>query len=294
MRLNTANILTVAQKEFADNLSSSRFRVLLAIIIVILLSYSVTAAKSGFFAFEDAIFVTAFTMGLYLPLLGIALGFDAIIKELVSNSMNILLAHPVFRDSIILGKMAGGFGTLIFVILLSILSSVGIMLVLSGMPVSLVQINQVIVFAVISLIYLSLFFALGVLFSVTCNNPSKSFIFSMMFWVVFVIMFGPISSFIASVATGETVYSENGERTMELYNQLQYLSPLNHYSQVIMGSGMSISGTDQKVSAGIFDPEHTLGQWFKDYWTNVVELTIIPVLLIVASVLAFMKKDVVR
>ena len=47
------------------------------------------------------------SIGVFFPLIGIALGYDGIIKEKNSKSLNILLTQPVFRDNIITGKFLG-------------------------------------------------------------------------------------------------------------------------------------------------------------------------------------------
>ncbi|MFA0823637.1 MAG: ABC transporter permease [Methanomethylovorans sp.] len=294
MKLNTANILTLAQKEFADNVYSTRFRVLLALVIVILLSGSISDVENQSNIFEEGSFITVYTMGTFLPILGLALGYDAIVKEKVSDSLNTLLTHPVFRDNIILGKITGGFLTLALVIILSIISSIGVTLVLTGIPVSMTEINRIIVFSFVSFIYISVFFALGVLFSVVFNNPAKSFITGIVLWAVFILAFGQITALIASVTTGEVLYSENEEHAQIVDQKLQYLSPLNHYFQAVAGISISYDEEDLKTSTGLFDMSHSLGQWLNDYWTNIVLLAIVPFLLIISSLLIFIKQDITR
>lgn len=294
----THNIFTIAQKEFTDNLYGSRFRAMLGVIMLIVLSQSIAIAQitlddSSYF-FQDAVSGIFYIMSLYSPLLGIALGYDVISREKVSFSLNTLLTHPVFRDSIILGKMAGGFITLAFAVILSILCSVGIILAMSGIEITVPELNQIIVFSFITLIYLSVFFALGVLFSTVFSSSGKSFLFSMMCWIIFILMFSSITSFIASMATGDSIYAEDNENSWVVYNDLQYLSPANHYSQLVMGYGLSGDSTDQVTSQGLFDPDHTLGDWMKDYWTNLLELAIMPVFILIGSILVFMKKDIAR
>ena len=69
MKLNTENILTLAQKEFADNVYSTRFRVLLALVIMILLSGSISDVENQSNIFEEGSFITVYTMGTFLPIL---------------------------------------------------------------------------------------------------------------------------------------------------------------------------------------------------------------------------------
>jgi hypothetical protein len=48
------------------------------------------------------------TMVFFGPLLGLALGFDAINKEFSTGTLSILLGQPIFRDSVINGKLIAG------------------------------------------------------------------------------------------------------------------------------------------------------------------------------------------
>lgn len=294
MKLNTANILTLAQKEFADNVYSTRFRVLLALVMIVLLSGSISDVENQSNIFEEGSFITVYTMGTFLPILGLALGYDAIVKEKVSDSLNTLLTHPVFRDNIILGKITGGLLTLALVIILTIIFSIGVTLVLTGIPVSMTEINRIIVFSFVSFIYISVFFALGVLFSVVFNNPAKSFITGIVLWAVFILAFGQITALIASVTTGEVLFSDDEEHLQAVDQKLQYLSPLNHYYQAVAGISISYDEEDLKTSTGLFDMGHSLGQWLNDYWTNIVLLVIAPFLLIISSLLIFIKQDITR
>jgi len=42
------------------------------------------------------------------PILGLALGFDAVNKERVNGTLSIVLGQPIYRDSVINGKFIAG------------------------------------------------------------------------------------------------------------------------------------------------------------------------------------------
>lgn len=298
MKRNIDNVFVIAQKEFADNLYSPRFRVLLSMFTLIIFSFSVQAGKNGFNIFEMGFLDVAQIIGLFLPLVGIALGFDAVVKERKSASLNVLLTHPVFRDNIIAGKITGGLVTLIIVVLLSVMASVGTMLVLTGIQIDLMELSRVLIFAFITFIYLTAFLALGVLISIFSSSSTNSFIYGIVAWISLVIIFGATISVASSIATGESIFKlQNNNEARELNSDLQKFSPIHHYAQAVAGvPGISVGSvnviTERKISSGIFDIKHTIGDWFNDYWTNLVALVTMPILLFIASFVAFLRRDI--
>ena len=136
MKQDVSNVFVIAQKEFADNLWSPRFISLVSIFTLIVFSFSYRAVINGRNIFELGFLDVAQIIAVFLPLLGIALGFDTIVKERKSASLNILLTHPVYRDNIITGKILGAMITLALVVSVAVASSVGTMLIISGVQVS--------------------------------------------------------------------------------------------------------------------------------------------------------------
>lgn len=292
------NVFVIAQKEFADNLWSPRFRVLLLMFTLIIFSFSVQSVKNGFNIFDMGFIDVAQIIGIFLPLAGIALGFDAVVKERKSASLNVLLTHPVFRDNIITGKIAGGLVTLALVVFISVIASVGTMLALSGVQVGLMELSRVFIFTGITFIYLSTFLALGVLISIFSNSSTNSFIYGLVVWINLIIVFGAIISVASSIATGESILDIGNNRDARALNgDLQKLSPIHHYAEAVVGvPGISVGGvnvmTGQKITSGVFDTKHTIGEWFNDYWTNLVALAVMPILLFIAAFTAFLRKDI--
>ncbi|ADI74346.1 conserved hypothetical protein [Methanohalobium evestigatum Z-7303] len=300
MKHNTLNVFVIAQKEIEDNLQSSRFKVLLFIFTLIVFSFSVREGMSGSNIFEQGFLDVAQIMGIFLPIVGIAIGFDAVVKERKSSSLTIFLTHPVFKDNIITGKMVAGLVTLAMVIVISVIFSVGTVLILTGVPVGLMELNRIFLFGIITFVYLSVFLAMGILLSIFSSNQTNSFIYGIVIWIILILMFGTISSATASIATGESIIDmENNQEAAKLNSDMQKLTPIHHYAEAVTGfSGISVGSvnfnSDQKASSGVFDLSHTLGKWFNDYWMNIVTLLVMQFLLFAASFAMFMHKDVNR
>src|SRR3990170_7560010 len=124
-----SGLMAVFRKELADHFSSRRFMILFALICVAGLSATYVAApsirgdvsgdrESGF------VFLKLFTasngmlppfvsfISFLGPLIGLALGFDAINSEQARGTLSRILAQPVYRDSIINGKFLAGIATI--------------------------------------------------------------------------------------------------------------------------------------------------------------------------------------
>jgi ABC-2 type transport system permease protein len=292
------NVFVIAQKEFADNVWSPRFIMLILIFTAIVFSFSYQA---GMYT-EDNIFRRNFifvvqVIAVFLPLIGIALGFDAMIKERESGSLNVLLTHPVFRDNIITGKILGSMITLALVVCVSIATVVGTMLMISGTELSLLMLNRLFIFTVLTYLYLSIFTALGMLTSIISKSATNSLIYGIAVWIGLCVVFGLIIASIASITTGQMPLDlGNNDRFLEFNADLQKLSPTHHYAETVMGvhgfSWGGVSRAGMPTVHGIFDTEHTLKQWWNEYWTNVVILLITPIILLIMSFILFLRQDI--
>ena len=134
------------RKELADHLTSKRFLILLILIGATSFA-SLYGAISGL---SDAIsqdsnfiFLKLYTssgssipsfmsfIALLGPIVGLALGFDAVNSERANGTLNRLVAQPIYRDSIIIGKFLAGTAVIAIVIF-----SMGIALGAVGMAVT--------------------------------------------------------------------------------------------------------------------------------------------------------------
>lgn len=73
-------------------------------------------------------------VGILVPLVAIALGFDAVGGEFNRRTLSRLLAQPIYRDALLLGKFLAGLLTLAICLVALWLPAVGAGLVLLGVP----------------------------------------------------------------------------------------------------------------------------------------------------------------
>jgi len=108
----------VVAKDVADNLTSARMRIL-EILIVLAAGGTVYAAMQNIkqtIGQDRFLFLNLFSTGqnplpafvgflsLLVPLIAIALGFDAINGEFNRRTLARLLAQPIYRDALLLGS----------------------------------------------------------------------------------------------------------------------------------------------------------------------------------------------
>lgn len=296
MKADLINTGVIAQKEFADYLYSPGFRMLLGIFTLMVLSISVISGVNGHNIFEFGFLDVAQVITLFLPVLGISLGFDSVVREKNSKSLNTLLTHPVFRDNIISGKIIGGLGALTLVVFISVIASIGTLLILTGINVSFSELNRILIFSLLTFLYLSGFFAFSLLVSIIMKSSESSFISGLVVWINLILIFGAIVTAASSILSGELIVDlNNNERALSLSEDLQKLSPASYYAEAVTGVRVSYGSfgiSSGKETNGIFDMTLGFGTWFADYWTNLIVLTAIPVMMFILSYMVFLRRDI--
>jgi|Deesub1362A_J573_1020465.scaffolds.fasta_scaffold02028_2 ABC-2 type transport system permease protein len=223
-------VLNVARKEFLDHVMSKRFLILLAAMLVIsgislmeggqdykeqLENYKETlsAIESGALGVPPGytpskpspLFI--FTrMGFQIMTIGvilaIAMGFDLISGERERGSLKILLSHPLFRDDVINGKALGGLLALSFAILIIILLSVAVLLIFGIVP-TIEDLFRIFVYALLSILYLFVFFSISLMASVIMKNSTNALILSLVLFITLSAFIPMISWQITDKIVGE-------------------------------------------------------------------------------------------
>ncbi len=285
----------IAKKEFSDHLTSNVFLIFAATFTIVVVAQSyvsgmhldytktifgATDLMKGFIGISNAV-------GRFAPIIGIVMGFDAVSKETRSASMNVLLTHPVFRDNVILGNVLGASLCILLSLFLSVNLAVGTMFIVSGVAVSMEYIIRIEIFVFLAFLYSMSFLAVSVLISTIVNKSSSSLIYSIAIWLFITILFSQLVQILAYTINDDPV----SVRAITL-DCLQYV-PGNHYAQATSGLHdvvRHIEGTS--TIGGIFDTAHSLSTWLHEFWSSLVYLIVTPVLFLIASFIAFLRKDI--
>lgn len=245
-------IITIFRKELEDHFSSTRFLLLSALIIMVgviitaMVGMSIREELKGMTK-PTLIFLFLFTstgklfsfvqfIAFFGPLIGIILGFDSINRERVSRTLSKIVSQPIYRDSIINAKFLSG------VVVISIVL-VAIVLLISGLGIRLIGVVpgpeealRLIVYLIISILYIAFWLGISILFSVIFRSTATSALASLAVWIFFSFFVGLGAGFLADAIapvsqSGAQVDPEMLIRHERIQRVTSLFSPMTLYSE---------------------------------------------------------------
>ncbi len=312
-------LLTVFRKELADQMGSRRLVVLVVLVLLAGLFAAYGAARSisqnlGFAQTSEFVFLQMFTSGtgvlpsfvsfvsFFGPLLGLALGFDAINREHGGGTLSLVLGQPVFRDSLINGKFLAGLVTIALMMANIVLIVAGLGLYLLGVPPSGEEVLRIIAYTLLSIVYIGFWMALGLLFSVFFRRITTSALAGLAVWMFFFFFMG----LIATLAAGKIVPTKEGEaidvtaRRFRVEQSFNRLSPATLYGEATnavltpdalraaLGVGTVLPTDIQGMIPGLLP----LDQSLLLVWPHVVSLIALILACFTISYARFMREEI--
>lgn len=142
-------------------------------------------------------------VGILVPLVAIALGFDAVGGEFNRRTLSRLLAQPIYRDALLLGKFLAGLLTLAICLLALWLLVIGFGLLLLGVPPNGAETVRMVGFLVATIVYGGVWLAVAMLFSTLFRAPAPAFIAAAALWLLFLLFWNSdIAPLLASLFAG--------------------------------------------------------------------------------------------
>jgi ABC-2 type transport system permease protein len=300
----------VARKEFADHLLSARFLVLIGVLGVAAAA-AVFAASSGIRAVASdtrgipSLFLKLFTVtddpvpfplvvfiGFLSPLLGIMFGFDAISGERSQGTLPRLLAQPIHRDEVILGKFVGGLAVvgLMLTALTLFVSGIGIFRL--GLIPAPTEIVRLLVWLTVAIIYVGFWQALATLTSVSVRRAATSALISVGVWLVLA-LFG---TFIFQAFANVLAPGDDQAAVLRAELVLSRISPITLFSET---STVLLDPTQRTVDLVTIEQADrailsnlTLTQSLSVVWPQVVGLVALTAALFGVAYVSFMRQEV--
>ena len=153
-----------------------------------------------------------FIVGTVFSLLALLFTSDAVAGEREAGTLRINLSNPLPRDVFLWSKLIGGY--IVFVIPFLVSFLLGLLLIVwQGFPLGELKIAMpVLGLTLISLLYIAVFFAIGVVISTYLDNSKTALIVAFTFWV-FAVLIAPRGAFVvaklvAPTRTQQAVYME--------------------------------------------------------------------------------------
>jgi ABC-2 type transport system permease protein len=312
---------TIAAKELADHLASIRFLVLLIVIAVAAIvpmyftSTAITASAPQL-AGAPALFLWLFARGsqdaggittvafaaLFVPLVGIAFGFDAVNSERSGGTLSRLLAQPIHRDDVINGKFASGLAVIALMLtaLVALITALGI--VRLGIIPSPEELARVVAWLLTTILYAGFWLAFALLLSVIIRGAASAALVGFGSWLA-LILFG---AFLLPILAN-TLFPPNLQGTANDYfasttaQQLFLrISPATLYQDIVtalMNPGaksiLGVGNLGQYVSAQEQIPSLlTLDQSILLVWPQIVALVALTTITFALAYVLFLRQEV--
>ncbi|NQT31713.1 MAG: ABC transporter permease [Deltaproteobacteria bacterium] len=294
-------MITIIRKELADYFTSIRCFILFLLVVVAsaVALYAAQQGIRGANAESGFIFMGLFTVGgdipslatfiaLLVPVIGIALGFDAINNERSTGTLNRILSQPIYRDSVINGKFLAGMITLAIMIFAAMLLVAGYGLRMIGVPPAAEEIIRLFIYFVAVVIYGAFWMGLAILFSILFRSLAVSLLCPLAIWILIGNpVFNPYISFVVPAVTN----------SVGTYLMLLRISPYFLFAEATAAlldplfRGLGILTISDTTGMLLFRPL-SLDQSLLVVWPQLTALICLTVICFAVSYIVFMRQEI--
>lgn len=226
---NIHNVITIAKKEFMDNLRNSWIMILTVLFIILTLVISFVSGGGSLGDIELTVVGLLAIASLLIPIIAIMLGYNTISGEAESGSLLVVQSYPVSREEVYFGKFLG----LGSVLAVSVLLGFGI----SGMVIGAVDggtnPSGFLMFIFLTILLGFIYLSLSICFSAILKRRSTSLYagVGLFFWSMI------ISSVILGIylgTGGSFIGLTTGGLPNWLWSSMMVLSPMDFYQTATM------------------------------------------------------------
>lgn len=302
------------EKELADHLRSKRFLIILFLIgatSIASLYGSMTAIHEGVASIDHnypflALYTTSGMipsfmtfMALLGPFVGLTLGFDAINSERSSGTLNRLVAQPIHRDSIIIGKFLAG-NSIVSIMVISIGVMIGaIGVIITGLLPQTEEVIRIIATLFFTIIYIDFWLGLSIFFSVICRHSATSALAVIALWIFCTIFMSMFANMITNaVYPCETEYQmmANQVKNYSLNLTINRFSPYYLFSEatntIMNPSVRAVNVVTMKQLVGAISGYLSWEQSLLLVWPHLTGLAALMIAAFGGSYIGFMRQEI--
>jgi len=307
-----ADIFAVASKEFSDTVRSKRFAIFGLVMTIPMATIYIPsmggAMPRRFLGMMG--YILSGTLSTFAPVMGLALGCDAISGEREKGTLKLILSQPVYRDTVINGKFLAATSGLSLAILITSLMSVGASIIVIGVTPTAQEALRMALFLLFSILFTMTYYGISILLSTILKKTSQSVILSVVVWAIFAFVVPILASLIAfTIAppyTGSATPDENftspydegsWRRHMAVSEAISSISPNYHFNKIgqylltgyreysMPPPGANQGGTVEVVETSVLSSLMYAGP-------NILVLVIVTALVFILSYITFTRQEV--
>jgi ABC-2 type transport system permease protein len=312
-------LMAVFWKELADDFTSKRFLILFPLVFLAAVSAAYVAAQGlkPVYGTEEEIelmrfvFLKVFTVSSgampsfrefvasLIPIVAIALGFDAINSEKSTGTMSRLISQPIYRDSLINGKFLAGMVTIAIMLTSMMLLISGLVLAVLGITPNSEEVIRLIGFIAVGTIYGSFWLGLAILFSIVLKRTATSALASIAIWVFFTFFMLTIASVIADrvVPLADAANSATIQmRHTDLELTIMRISPIGLFNEagtvLLQPEIRTLGAIPTWIAVWMIDNPISLGQSLMVVWRHLVTLLALTAVCFAIAYIKFMREEI--
>lgn len=249
----TSPFWVLVQKEIRDHVKSVRFNILLVIILLTCVG-SLYAALSSVKDLANQIdtseqlmiylrmfaisgeggtlpsFITFMT--LLGPLLGIAMGFDAINSEKNNRTILRIMSQPIPRDYLILSKFVGGLFVIAYFVFILGMLIFSLSLLIIGLPPTFEEFTRIIVYLFMIILYVGFWLALSITLSILFKQAATSALSGIAVWLFFSVFYSILVNLLVTTSMPDDLLASDQMAQHERMAMLLRLSPNYLFSEI--------------------------------------------------------------
>ncbi len=288
------DIMTVASKEFLDDLKSKR----LLLIGIFYIGIGLLMSGGVWFLYTkgwlpptilatstpaDLVLGVMNLASILLMILAIMLPSDSVSQEKSSRTIYQLLSKPVRRRSVIIGKYLGCLAVISSLFIISAILSYVLTTVITGVLPGAGHVALIALALLVMLLLFAVYVAMGILVSTITRNPLVSIVISLLVWVGFLAMdiaafalgiFSIVGSGVMTAASTTGTVVDPFSLYPWYVKLIMWIDPGSHNVM-----GQVLNGSSSALTSGL------------PLWANVVILLAYTGIVLVACIVIFERQD---
>jgi ABC-2 type transport system permease protein len=238
-------------------------------------------------------------LSILVPIMAIGLGFDSINGEYNRRTMSRILAQPIYRDALLLGKFLAGLSTITISLITLWLLVMGFGLLRLGIPPSAEEMGRLVVFLIVTIAYAGVWLALAMLFSIIFRSTATAALVSLGVWLFLSLLWPALAQLFGEVISPSDIrFAMLGlptPDTLAWQQGLARLSPGTLYGEAVVAmlnpDSQSLSTLLAQFQGRIAAPL-PLDQSILQAWPQIVSLIAGMILLYVVGYVVFQRQEV--
>jgi len=243
----------VARQEFLGNVRSVRFLIMAFLLALVVVGggYGVSGISSTPggpgpllpIGPDLAVFFMIGFISLIVPIFSIVVAFDAVSKERVQGTLDLLLSRPVSRTGVLLGKFLGAFAAVAFPVSVVIPAGLAAISLHTGQAPSAVFAAT---FYAMTLLIVAYYVLLQIIFSTLAKTSGTAVLYGVLLWLLFNVLYGIVTLVIGLAFFPDPAAQAEFSRLSTLGN------PGGIASNVMLGAAPASVG--QFLGGALLDP----------------------------------------